>query len=202
MIGYWLGTIMTPGKSFTQLAQENSIWPGLFAALLYALLYLLTELVLIVRALPLSAPATLPIPAQVYYRWQFFFTVPVVLVAWLLLSELVYALATYLFGGRGERRHYRNLVSFAFHVPFTLTLWVAETGTALFWPQLWGNSTAPGAAVGYLIWQTLLWIGVIWSALLSAQAIKSVSGLTWPKSLLTASVAIAATIGFYMIFIR
>jgi hypothetical protein len=111
-------------------------------------------------------------------------------------------LITHVWGGRGVLTQYLNLLSFSFHVPFTLTLWVVETSTAVFRPELWGNSSAPGAMLGHRVWQTLLWMAVTWSVLLSGWAIKQVSDLSWPKSLATAMIATAATIGFYLIFIR
>lgn len=199
---YWLGTVIAPRKTLVQIGQAHGVQAGFFAALLYAFLYMITELVLILRGLPLSSPPLLPIPAQDYYIWQFFFTLPVTLAGWRILGEASYWLATKRFGGRGRLRQYLNLLSFAFHIPFTLTLWVAETATALFWPDLWGNPAAPGATLGNWIWSSLLWIGFLWSLLLGGWGIRVVSSLSWPKSLFTALIAIAATIGFYMIFIR
>jgi hypothetical protein len=197
-----VGTVIAPRKTLAQIAQEHSSQPGFFAALLYAYLYLITELVLVVRELPLSSPPLLPIPAQDYYIWQFFFTLPVTFVAWRILGEVAYGLVTKVFGRHGRLRQYLNTLSFAFHVPFTLTLWVAETATALFWPELWGNPDAPGAALGGWVWNILLAIGLVWSVLLGGWGIKTVSGISWPKSLVTAFTAVAATIGFYLIFIR
>jgi hypothetical protein len=144
----------------------------------------------------------LPIPAQEYYIWQFFFTLAVTFVAWRILGEVAYGLVTKVFGRHVRLRQYLNLLSFAFHVPFTLTLWVAETAMALFWPDLWGNPTTPGAALGSWVWNLLLGIGLTWSVLLAGWGIKTVSGISWPKSLVTALIAFVATIGFYLIFIR
>jgi hypothetical protein len=81
-------------------------------------------------------------------------------------------------------------------------LWVAETATALFWLELWGNPAAPGAALGSWVWNILLAIGLVGSVALAGWDIKTVSGISWPKSLVTALTAIAATVGFYLIFIR
>lgn len=61
---YWLGTVIAPSKTFAQIGQEHSNQPDFFAALLYAFLYLITELVLVIRELPLPSPPILPILAQ------------------------------------------------------------------------------------------------------------------------------------------
>jgi hypothetical protein len=53
---YWVGTVIAPRQTLAQIGQEHSSQPGFFAALLYAYLYLITELVLVIRDLPLSSP--------------------------------------------------------------------------------------------------------------------------------------------------
>ncbi len=73
-----LKSIYSPLKTFQNLSySDHSVLYGWITTLGFAILYTLTAIILAARSfLPLTPPS-LPIPAEQYYFYQVFFTIPV-----------------------------------------------------------------------------------------------------------------------------
>jgi hypothetical protein len=199
-LSYLIGTIWSPRRTFTLISEENSIFFGLGALLLYSGLYIVTELIMISNNLQPAVPPYLPIPVESYYFWQVFFTIPVVVLSWLILGISMYLLVVKVFKGQGSLKQYLNILSFSFSMPSIITMWTMETYVAAFHPEWWGHPEAAG--IPYWITQTYLWVGSIWSIILGVICVMLIGKLSWSKSTFVSLIALALAIGTLMIFIR
>lgn len=195
---FWVGTIVSPRKAFKRISQEESIWLGFASFLLYGLLYVITEVFLVINNLRPTMPPFFPISEESYYFWQLFFGIPVGLLAWVILGWVAYSMTTKLFKASGSLRNYLNVLGFSFSVPCIITMWIPETIIAVFRPESWNNPS------GITYWDSgiYLWVGFVWAFTLSMLATKQVSNASCSKSALTAVISIAATMSFIIIFIR
>ncbi|MCK4527129.1 YIP1 family protein [candidate division WOR-3 bacterium] len=195
---FWVGTIVSPRKTFKQILQEESVWFGFVSFLLYGLLYAITEIFLVINHLRPTMPPFLPISEESYYFWQLLFGIPVGLLGWVILGWVAYFMTTKLFKANGSLRNYLNVLGFSFSVPCIITMWIPETIIAVFCPEWWGNPPA-----GTMLWADIyIWLGLGWTFALSVLAIKQASSTSWFKSALTASISIIVMMTFIIIFIR
>ena len=197
---FWVGTIISPRKIFEQL-QKESAWFGFSSVLLYGLLYVITEIFLVINHLwPTMAPF-LPISEESYYFWQLFFTIPVCLFGWLILGGIAYLLVAKLLKASGSLRNYLNILGFSFYVPCIITMWLPETLVVMIRPDVWGNPSVLGPFWDWFS-QVYLWVGFAWAFVLSVLAVKQVGKISSPRSVLATFISIAAAMGFYITFIR
>jgi len=100
-ISFWVGTIISPRKTFEQL-QEKSVWFGFSSALLYGFMYEITAVSLVIYHSKPMIPPILPISEESYYSWQLFFTIPVCLFGWVILGGVACLLTANLLKARGS----------------------------------------------------------------------------------------------------
>jgi hypothetical protein len=197
---FWVGTIISPRKTFKQL-QEESIWFGFSSVLLYSLLYVITGIFLVINHLRPTMAPFLPISEESYYFWQLFFTIPVCLFGWVILGGIAYLLVAKLLKVSGSLRNYLNTLGFSFYIPCIITMWLPETLAAIIRPDAWGNPSVFGPFWSWFS-QVYLWVGFAWAFALSVLAVKQVGKVSWPKSALATLISIAVAMGFYITFIR
>jgi len=123
---YLYGTLIKPKKTFQFLLKDKQhLNYGIGAIFLIGTLYTLTVIGLAAAKAKIVAPAWLNIPAQHYYFWEVFFTLPIFILCWL-LATLVIVILSKFFKGIGSYGKTLTVTAFALTIPSIFT-WLHET---------------------------------------------------------------------------
>jgi hypothetical protein len=214
-VRYFRGTVVTPRKTFQQIASEKSILVGLtpvitfgfLAAITYFVSYLYGASVTMeeVAAGMFGAEPLIPIPKETYRLWESIFILPMYLTAWILLA-LFARLASKEFGGNRSFRENLNVLGFAYFVPlyFFVVFDFFLIGPAYSWNLaaargMYGTEVQRFASVlGFL------YIGIpfTWSPILTGIAIRSIEKFPLWKTLVVTLLAIIPPNALFTVFIR
>jgi hypothetical protein len=158
---YWYLATVKPRKAIGELAaSERKIAVGFWINLLFAGLYTSTVVIyyFVIERLPAVEP-WMPIPADRYYLYQIFWTIPWGLSTWIMMSGIVYLLAI---AGKKEPARYcfdgaLLVCGIGWVVPNLILMWIPETLLVpifgVFWPE-WAELIR--LTVIPPIWQTAL----------------------------------------------
>ncbi len=165
-------SIYSPLKIFQDLLySDHSALYGWITTLGFAILYALTAMILAARSfLPLTPPG-LPIPAEQYYFYQVFFTIPVGVVG-VGLSYLVARGGLNLFSINPGTQQLWGPISIASVLPSFFTMWVPETFIAILF-----NPANEWTYITFDI--TRIAVGTIWTIVLTIIAIKATNRAKW-----------------------
>ena len=123
---YLSQTIIHPAKTFKQLlADPHYLRYGTQVVFLIAILYTFTVIGLALNHASVATPPVVTIPAEHYYFWQSFFTLPVFVLAWILAAGLAHLLSKF-FRGSGTFEGTAAVLGFALSLPGFVT-WSVET---------------------------------------------------------------------------
>ncbi len=167
-----LKSIYSPLKTFRDLSySDHSVLYGWITTLGFAILYTLTAIILAARSfLPLTPPS-LPIPAEEYYIYQVFFTIPVG-VGGVGLNYLVAIAGLKLFSINPRTQQLWGPISIASVLPSFFTMWVPETFIAILFN--------PALEWTYVMFDIIrIAIGAVWTILLTIIAIKAIHRAKW-----------------------
>lgn len=202
---YLIGTAIQPGDTLNRLiADRHKVAYGLAACLLIGVLYTITVAGLAIVHARIMFPAWLPIPADQYYFWEMFFTVPVFIFGWILAAGIAYLSGRWL-GGSGTFEDTLACLAFAMAVP-TFVMWLVETtvtaltlnGTLTL--QEWAEMTSrPGFWQAFIVAYQL--VAFAWYAFLFPVAITQAQKLRW-KAVATGALTLVVFSAFEFIFIR
>jgi hypothetical protein len=144
---------------------------GWITTLGFAILYTLTAMILAARSfLPLTPPG-LPIPAESYYFYQIFFTIPVGVVG-VGLSYLVAIAGLNLFSIHPRTQNLWGPISIAAVLPSFFMMWVPETLIAILFD--------PAHEWPYVMFDIIrIAAGTAWTILLTIIAIKAANQVKW-----------------------
>ncbi len=96
---YSFGTAVSPAKSLDLLSRdEHRLWHAAEAVVFAGLLYAAVSIALAAAGAVPLAPAFIDIEADNYYAWQALFSLPFVLLSWVLAAGLLHVL------GRGKKK--------------------------------------------------------------------------------------------------
>ena len=171
------------------------------AILLLGFLYTITVIIGYQRGFGAVVPPLLPIPAEEYYFWETFFTIPIFFLGIALFAGVCRWLASVM-GGRGSFGDIFAIYAFAMLLPTLLTMWLPETTLIVFFPDrrltpLGGFDLFPGwVDVARQV------LGGLWPLVIAAIGIRISEQLDWFKSILIAVLASLPYIGMVLAFIR
>jgi hypothetical protein len=203
---YLAGTATRPRRTFAcLLAGSGGLALAGQAVLLAGALYTLTVIALAVASVPLSTPPWLAIPAQDYYTWEAFFTIPIFLLGWILAAGLAQLLVKP-FRGRGTFEATLTVLGFALAVPMSVT-WLVETALVALvlagamqagdWQAL---TARPGFwqlfALGYQL------VALAWYLLLVPMALAVAHTLRWWQATLAGILTLLVVGSVMAVFIR
>ena len=193
---YCRGIVIHPQQTIRRvIIEEQKVAYGLAAVLLLSILYSIAVLISWAKGgAPSGYEPFLRIPAESYYFWQTFFTVPVGLIGWIFFAGSAQLLSKIL-GGQGSFEE--NLAVLGF--PYVLMLpfsWLPEF-IGIFLPHPWGTSIYSGAVTAIRVG-----ISVIWFAAVSIVAIKQAQRLSTSRASLVAIVSLIPTIGLQMTYLH
>jgi hypothetical protein len=165
-------SIYSPLKAFQDLLySDHSVLYGWITTLGFAILYTMTTMILAARSfLPLTPPG-LPIPAEQYYFYQVFFTIPVGVVG-VGLSYLVARGGLNLFSINPGTQQLWGPISIASVLPSFFTMWVPETFIAILF-----NPANEWTHITFDI--TRIAAGTVWTIILTVIAIKVTHQAKW-----------------------
>ena len=184
--------IFQPYSLFREMTESvNSKTYGWIYCLGFSFLYSLTALLLYFRGWsPVVEPA-IDLPAEKYYLYQTFFTIPVALLALGFGTWLAYWFSR-ITGSKTDLYDYWGPVCIAAVIPSFITMWIPET---FFMPFL--QPQHPPAPPYDIVRIT---IGAVWTILLTILAVRQTSRLNWFSSSiigLISACAIASVMGYF-----
>ncbi|AIF69695.1 hypothetical protein PAP_06490 [Palaeococcus pacificus DY20341] len=204
--GYLYGAAFKPRSTFDRLLKDpRRLVHGFKAVLLISALYTLTVVGLaITHAVPV-VPPWVAIPAEDYYFWEIFFTLPVFVMAWILAAGLV-QLCGRVFNGEGTFEDTLAVLGFVLTVPMFVT-WIPETVMTLLFlagaitqRELLEMTSKPGALRVFA--STYQLVALVWYLILTTVAVGVVQKLRLRQAAVVAVLTVL-TVGFIMlIFIR
>ena len=204
-IRHYRRAFLHPGRVFDALILENKgLQCSVIAVSIPAVLYSLVYVFLILGG-GLPFKPWLPIPPEVYYRYNVFFCAPSMFLGWGLATGAVHIVCR-LLGARGLFR--QTLVVFGFgisiaswstgiHDIITSFLGAIHVIDQNHYEHLLNSPT---------IWRALLWllmgIYVIWFIFLFSKGIKAVYGFGIVASIALGTLGFAVYQGFFLVFNR
>jgi hypothetical protein len=203
---YFSGAVIKPSSTFSRLLKDSQhLIYGVKAFFLIGVLYTLTVIGLAIVRAEIVFPAWIAIPAENYYFWEIFFTLPVFLLGWILAAGLVQLLSK-IFKGNGTFEGTLAVLGFAMAIP-AFVMWIPETiVTVLFllgimtqkeWIEI---SARPG------FWRFFAavyqFVALVWYIVLFSIAVSVTQKLRWWQAVIIGTLVVSI-IGFVMIiFIR
>jgi hypothetical protein len=190
-IVFWKG-IFQPYSLFRDLTESvNARMYGWIYCLGFSFLYSLTALLLYLLGWSPVVQPVINLPAEKYYLYQTFFTIPVTLFALGFGTWIAYWFSR-ITGSKTGLYEYWGPICIAVFIPGFITTWIPET---FFIPFL--QPQHPPAPPYDIVRMT---IGAVWTILLTTLAIRQTSRLNWFSSsvigLITAC-AIVSVMGYF-----
>ncbi len=172
--------------------------------LLTGVLCAITAMVLAAAGAVPMAPISIPVRTENYYVWQAVFTLPVLLMSWILTSVVVHIL------GRGSRRggslkKTLGLFGFVQAVPLLL-LWAVQAIIAVFYVLGMGQQemvdilSAPSTL--QTVFLAIFGVAFAWSFLLACLAASISQKVKWPAALFLGLLAEILFVGPVMFLLR
>jgi hypothetical protein len=176
-IRYWLRATLRPQQAIVELQDRpNKVAVAFWVNLIFAVLYAITALIYsAIGRVPAFEP-WMPVPEEVYYLYQIFWTLPWALVTWIAFSGIAHLLAI---AGRQETSRYRfedALVvgGLAWVVPNVIFMWLPETILVpifgVFWP-MWAETLR------------LMVIPPVWQSLFVAVGLRETHEIGWLRGI-------------------
>jgi hypothetical protein len=184
---YFSGTIYIPIRTTVRRLMDDTRafgW-GFRTVVAVGILCSLTAAALAVTGAVPMAPIFLPLRTENYYFWQMLFTLPLLLMAWIVTSMVVHILG----GGRKRGRSLKKtlaLFGLAQSAPILLA-WVVQTVIAVFYGLGMGQQemvdilSAPSAA--RIVFLAVLGVAVAGSFLLACLAASVSQKVKWAFAL-------------------
>jgi heme/copper-type cytochrome/quinol oxidase subunit 2 len=199
------GSVLAPGRTFRRLRDDvHPFGRGLRIVLLTGGLGALTSLALAAAGAVPMAPIFIPVRAENYYAWQALFTLPLLLMVWVLTSVVVHIL------GRGSRRGgslKKTLGPFGFAQAVPLLLvWTVQTVIAVFYGLGMGQQemvdilSAPSTP--QTVFLAIFGAAFAWSFLLACLAASASQKVKWPAALFLGFLAEVLFVGPVMFLLR
>ncbi|MCP2604883.1 YIP1 family protein [Candidatus Aminicenantes bacterium AH-873-B07] len=203
---YFGGVVIKPRSTFNRLLKDpQHLIYGVKAFFLIGVLYTLTVIGLAIVRAEIVFPAWIAIPAEDYYFWEIFFTLPVFLLGWILAAGLVQLLSK-IFKGNGTFEGSLAVLGFAMAIP-AFVMWIPETiATILFllgvmtqkeWIEI---SARPG--FWHFFAASYQFIALAWHIVLFSIAISVTQKLRWRQAIIIGTLVVAIISFMMMIFIR
>ncbi|WP_069650780.1 YIP1 family protein [Caloranaerobacter ferrireducens] len=180
---------------------EYKITYGIVFLLLLGGLYTITVYVGYIRGFGAVVEPFLSIPAEEYYLWETFFTIPI-----FFLIAIVFAgvsrLLSIMFHGIGSFENNFVIYCIASVLPTLITMWIPETMLIIFFPDM--RATPLGGFKIMPSWIDLIRqiIGVIWPMIITIIGINISEKIGWLKSSIVTVVSFIPTAVLMLIFIR
>ncbi len=193
---YCWGTIACPRGTFKYTTGEgNKVAYGFAAVMVLSILYSVSVLIGYGKGLsPVGYEPFLRIPAESYYLWQTFFTIPVGLIGWILFVGSAQLLSRTL-GGQGTFEDSLAVLGF----PFILMLpfgWFPEMMVMSFAPEWWGT---PAWGTTDLV---LVGVSTLWFLIASAIALRQAQNLSLSRAVFAALVSLVPVMGVQMTYLH
>lgn len=201
-----VGVVVRPRTTMAALAGQRRVDLAFQVVLAYGILYTITAVLLARQHLQPLNDLLLPISRENYYTVQIFFTIPGVIVAWLLLAASAWAVLelTSPWGAPHERSDLPAVcavVGMATALTWSATMWPVETLIAVLGPQYWYSPPGTPASIA-VIGQSYLWVVTVASVAAATAGIRFGMGVRWPRAALAAAVGVLASSAFQAVLFR
>lgn len=199
------GTVVAPRRALRALAEHpDGVGHGLTAVLLVGVLYTLTVIGLAWAGVVPVVPPWIAIPAERYYFWEIFFTVPVFVLGWIVAGGLAQVVGRAL-GRTGTFESTLAVLGFALAVP-TFVMWVPETIEAVLFvagvttqPEWMGLSSRGFWRVFRDAYQV---VTLAWYLALLPLAIAAAHRLSWPRAVLAGAATVTVVRPVLFVVVR
>jgi hypothetical protein len=195
-IGYWIKATVRPRPAIAALkTHPHKVAVALWINLIFALLYAITALIYYaIGRLPAVTP-WMPVPEDVYYLYQTFWTVPWALVTWIAFSGIAHLLALIRREDASRYAFEDALVvcGLAWVVPNLFLMWLPETILVpifgVFWP-MWAETLR------------LMVIPPVWQSFIVAAGLRETHKIGWLPGFAIGIVTVAVFFVSFLAYMR
>jgi len=202
---YLFGTIILPKRAFQRMAgDQRQLFRGFRTVLVFGVFSAATAAGLALAGAVPIVPVFIPIPVENYYFWQMIFTLPLLVLAWVITALVVHLLGWGEETGGGFKRTL-GITGLALTVPILL-VWIPETAAAVLLligmtqEELVEILSAPG------FWPVFLAVyppaAVFWTFILLALAAAVSRRIHWIRAGFVALIALPVFWGILIVFLR
>jgi len=185
-VAYAWGTLIRPGSTFERLQNEpGAVAYGSFAVLLVGALYTGSQYIGYLNGFGACWQPFLPFPAEKYYFYQTFFTIPVFWLTTLVYAAVVQYFSSF-FGGKGKFEHSMAVAAFGFHVTMLPLMFLPETIYFIFniHAPMPGLELCGTLGLGLAADNIRLGLAVLWQLVVVTIGLQKVQKFSWSKALL------------------
>jgi hypothetical protein len=194
-IRYWARATVRPASTFAILkAHPSKAAIAFWINLIFAAMYTVTVVIYtLIDRLPAFAP-WIPIPAERYYFYQAFWTIPWGLATWILMAGICHLLAI---AGPRQWRGYQfedalMVCGLAWIVPNLICMWITETllvPLGVTWPD-------------WLETLRIMVIPPLWQTALVARGLRIMHEIGWLRAILIGLLSVVVFFVLFLAFMR
>ena len=194
---YWYKATLHPHKTIVELKTDpRKLAISFLINFIFAILYTITVVIYyaVIHRLP-AFPPWVPIPAQDYYFFQAFWTIPWGLATWIMMSGICHLLSII---GKNDPNQYEFdnalfICGLGWIVPNLICMWIPETLivpiAGVFWPE-WFEVLR------------LMIVPPLWQTAIVSLGLRETYQLGWMRSIATGLLSVIIFFIMFLAFMR